>query len=456
MNNEENINDSIEKLSNYSIVDGSMNCNINRNSFTIEKAKDSYCGKCGNKMDIKNIYCNYCGENLEKVKHKKISIKSNNVKDFNYKDILSSFNLRKCFMTSLLSLVVLLIFSFIIKITLIGSSGQVGELINPLHILLFSNLGTLDVFVSSMMNSSSVSNINLGLFILLILPVISLIIGYKVCLKNDNISMGNHIKNSIAVGVIYTFILCILAKISQTQLNLSSGFGEYGYSVNYGFTISSILIKGFLIGFISILLIGLKKEYVKDNLYIGILKIVPKVLGMGYILTLVILVIIYLSKVNYLGQMGLTSYINQSNIVVVLSQLGIYMWAFANLIPINIGNGSLSINTLIGSNASFDVLLILGALIAISALIFIILGCKLESKYKNQGIKPVLIFSILYAVAMGIVGLFTILYVSEDITSITSILTSINMGFNIIIGMIASFVYSFTMTLIGFKLNIFN
>ncbi|MEG1410239.1 MAG: hypothetical protein RSD36_10410 [Terrisporobacter sp.] len=456
MNNEENINDSIEKLSNYSIVDGSMNCNINRNSFTIEKAKDSYCGKCGNKMDIKNIYCNYCGENLEKVKHKKISIKSNNVKDFNYKDILSSFNLRKCFMTSLLSLVVLLIFSFIIKITLIGSSGQVGEFINPLHILMFSNLGTLDVFVSSMMNSSSVSNINLGLFILLILPVISLIIGYKVCLKNDNISMGNHIKNSIAVGVIYTFILCILAKISQTQLNLSSGFGEYGYSVNYGFTISSILIKGFLIGFISILLIGLKKEYVKDNLYIGILKIVPKVLGMGYILTLVILVIIYLSKVNYLGQMGLTSYINQSNIVVVLSQLGIYMWAFANLIPINIGNGSLSINTLIGSNASFDVLLILGALIAISALIFIILGCKLESKYKNQGIKPVLIFSILYAVAMGIVGLFTILYVSEDITSITSILTSINMGFNIIIGMIASFVYSFTMTLIGFKLNIFN
>ena len=67
-----------------------------------------------------------------------------------------------------------------------------------------------------------------------------------------------------------------------------------------------------------------------------------------------------------------------------------------------------------------------------------------------------LIFSICYGVAMGTLGLFSLLYVNDSATSIITILDRMEMGFNPIVSMTVSFIYSFIVTLIGFKLNIFN
>lgn len=441
---------------NYSVVDGNMDLNINKELLTIERTKDLYCGKCGNKMDISNIYCNHCGSDLEKAKSKKMNMKNRDITDINYKDIISNFSLRKSFMTSISALSILLIISYVIKLTLIGSNGQISELINPLHILLFSNNGTMEMYMSSMVESGSIANVSLGLLLLLILPIFSLGISYNLCLKKDNISLKNHVRNSVMVGIFYGLILCIIAKISELNINVSPEFGQFGYSMYYGFTMSSVSIKGFLIGFITILLIGLKKEYCENNYYIYIISKIPKVFIIGYLVSLGLLSIMHFVNIDYLSQMGLLSYLTKSNIIVVLSQFAIYIWAFANMIPINIGNLTLSFSSIINSNVSFDIQLILGAFIAISALIFIMIGCKLDEKYREEGLKPVIVFSMFYSLFMGIVGLFTMIYIGEQATTIINTLQPMHIGFNFIISIITSFVYSFVMTFVGFKLNIFN
>ena len=57
---------------------------------------------------------------------------------------------------------------------------------------------------------------------------------------------------------------------------------------------------------------------------------------------------------------------------------------------------------------------------------------------------------------MGVIGLVSTIYIGDNAASMLSSLSSMQMGFNFIIGMVISFVYSLIMTLIGYKLNIFN
>lgn len=441
--------------SNYSKIDGTMNSSINSNSFTIEKQKDSFCGKCGNKIEDGIIYCKYCGESLEKVRSKNINFKNNGNDNLKMKEVLSSFSLSKCIISAALSIVILFALSLIAKFTLLKSNSNFNDLINPLHIMLLSNFGSIEVYRNTFM-SINVASMNIGLIALILLPITSLVISYRVILKDENISLENHVKNSLGVGIIYGLILAIISKLSQINLNLSSGLGQYNYSINYGINMASVLFKGFIIGFLVILFLGLKKEYEENNIYVGALRLIPKVLGIGYILTLVVFVVMYFANINYLTDFGVSSYNSKVGVGLVISQLAFYIWSFANFIPTTVGSNTLSVVTLLRSKISFDVLLILGAFMALSILIFIIVGCKLESKYKDKGIKSVLIFSIFYAIIMGILGLLTLLYISDAASPIVSNIGSMQMGFNMIVGVITSFIYSFITTLIGFKLNISN
>ena len=147
-------------------------------------------------------------------------------------------------------------------------------------------------------------------------------------------------------------------------------------------------------------------------------KIALKTIIIGYVLVLIIATILYFANVNYIFDLGLNSYIGDISLGVVLSQLAIYLWAFSNLIPVSLGSGSLSILSLFNSNISLDLMLLLGAMIALSALIFIIVGCKLESKYKSKNIKPVVIFSGCYAVIIAVIGTLTTIYIGDNAASI--------------------------------------
>ena len=456
MNIKENLIEN--KFSNYSKEDGSLHIKKNINYLTIEKNNNTYCSKCENLVDEKDIYCKNCGEILENVKSKREKFINQEGEKANFKNIASSFNLVSGFKTSISALGILFVFSLIIKVLLIGENNQISELINPIHIMLFSNLASMDIYMSLFMNSAQ-SSVNFGFLILLILPIISFILPYRIFMKKNNISLISHVKNSLVVGIIYSLLLVVLSRMSQMQVSLSNGlnmFNTYSYGIYLGFNMISVLFKGFIIGFISVFFVGLKKEYEKENRVVNIIKIALKTLLIGYILTLIILLSLHFANINYIYELELNNYTSATSLGFVLSQLAIYLWAFANFIPINLGMKTVSILSLFNSNLSLDLILLLVSLIALSSLVFIIIGCKLESKYKSKDIKPVIIFSGFYAVIMGVIGLLTTIYVGDNAASMLNSLSAMQMGFNFVIAMIISFVYSLIMTLIGYKLNIFN
>ena len=437
MEMEENIIEN--KYCNYSKKDGKINARKNNNYFTIEKENINYCPKCESLVNKKDIYCKNCGQILENVKSKREKFINQQEERSNLNNIISSFDLITGLKTSVVALVILYIFSVIIKLLIVGGNDQISQLINPVHIMLFGNMATVDIIMS-----------------LLILPVVSFILSYRLFMKKRNTSFLIHLKNSLSVALIYALLLVVLAKFSQVEVSLSSGFGQYGYGIYLGFSTISTFIKGFIIGFISILFMGLKKEYEKENSIVYAIKLSLKVILGGYVLTLIILSLLNFANINYIYELGLNNYISNTSMAVVLSQIAVYLWAFSNLIPVHIGSMTISLISLFKSSLSLDITLLLGALIALSALIFIIVGCKLESKYKSKDIKPVVIFSASYAAIMGAIGLLTTLYIGDNAASMLSSISAIQMGFNFIMGIIMSFVYSFVMTLVGYKLNIFN
>ena len=443
MNTNENSNE--HKYNNYSKEDGSLKIKENINYITLEKENINNCSVCGYKTSKKDIYCKNCGQILQSIKIKGEKVKS--------KDIAHNFNLINNLKTAGLSIGILFVLSLVIKFVIIGNNNQISQLINPLHIMLLTNLANINIFMSLFMNSTQ-SSINFGLLILLILPIISLLLSYEIFMKKENNSFIYHIKNSLIVAMIYAIILWIIGVISQVQINLSSGFNQYG--ILFGFNTISVLFKSFIISFIFILFIGMKKEYTKENMICDLFKIAIKTIFIGYVLILIILVALYFANINYIVELGLSSYKRDLHIGIILSQLAIYLWSAANLIPVSIGSNSISIMSLFNSNISMDLALILGSIIALSALIFIIIGSKLESKYKNSNIKPIVIFSGLYAIIIGIIGFMTIIYINNNAVYILNSLSAIKMGFNCIIGIIISFIYSLTMTLVGYKLNTFN
>lgn len=453
MNMEESLNKS--KYNNYSKEDGSLNIKENINYFTIEKDNYTNCPKCESEVSREDIYCNNCGEILENIKSKREKFINQQGEKTKFKDIASSFDLINGLKASGLAIVILFVLSLIIKVILVGNNNQISELINPLHIMLFSNLANVNIFMSLFMNSAH-SSVNFGFLILLILPIVSFMLPYRMFMKKRNISFITHVKNSLGVAIIYAIILCVISKVSQIEVSLSNGFNQYGYGIFFSFSTFNVLFKGFIIGFILVLFMGLKKEYEKENMIAGVLKIALKTIFIGYILVLIIAAILYFANVNYIFDLGLNSYIGDISLGVVLSQLAIYLLAFSNLIPVSLGSGSLSILSLFNSNISLDLMLLLGAMIALSALIFIIVGCKLESKYKSKNIKPVIIFSGCYAVIIAVIGSLTTIYIGDNVASMLTSLSAIQMGFNFITGMIISFIYSLIITLTGYKLNIFN
>ncbi|WP_455540151.1 zinc ribbon domain-containing protein [Terrisporobacter sp.] len=446
---------SSNKYSNYSKKDGSLNKKSNFNYFTLERNKKIHCPKCENLVSDNDIYCKNCGEILENIRSKRERFINQEGEKTKFKDIIRSFDLSNCLKVSISSLGILFALSLIMKILFIGIDNQISQILNPLYIMLFSNFASLNIFMSLFMNSAQ-SSVNFGFLIIMLLPIASFIIPYKLFMKKTNTSFMTHVKNSLGVAIIYALILVLLAKVSQAQLSLSNDFRQYGYRIYLGFSTWSVLIKGFAIGFISILFMGIKKEYEKESMIATTLKFAFKTIAIGYILVLILILLLNLININYISDLGLSSYTGDLSLGIILSQLAAYLWAFANFIPIDFGIGTISILSLFKSSISLDLMLVLGSLIALSALILIVVGCKLNNKYKTNDIKPVIMFSVFYAAIMGVIGLLTVIYVGENVVSMLSSISSIQMGFNFIIGMVISFVYSLIMTLIGYKLNTFN
>lgn len=420
-----------ENTYNYSKYDGSYLKEVEVNSYKIEKIKLDTCEKCGLENNNSSLYCKDCGSELYIVTDEKGAKQSK----FEIKDTLK---------VSLASIITLFIIASLYKVFIFKTGTELNELLSPVHILLGMNLGEISIFTTSAF-SSATADIKLGLVIMVVLPMIIIGVFNILFIKKGNRNISSVLKNASLVGITYGCVLGAFSILSKNRVNTGDMFMYTGALV-YGFKLISTVLNGFMIGFISSFTVGIFK--LKDkSMNLELIKLSYKAIGIGILLTTIILGILSYYSKSYIHDLGLYSYVNRVSMPVVIIQLAVYIWAFANLIPVTIGNISLSILGLTNSNLFFDTKLILIAILCMSALIFIIIGNKLKSSYSEDGLKIVKQFSISYSLIMGIMAILSAIIVTGNGIS------SLTIGFEFIIAIIVSYIYSFIFTLAGYKLS---
>ena len=232
---------------------------------------------------------------------------------------------------------------------------------------------------------------------------------------------------------------------------------NYGLAVSYRYNILELFLNGFILGFISTYLIGYKKKYFGQNIYLDILKKAINTILILYIAVFVILLGISIVDNSYLYELGLYNYSRNTTFFFILSQLASYILAFANIVPTTIGSNKLSILSIINGDLLFDTKLMLISIIFLSLLVLILTGYNLRKKFKNSSSNIVLIFSICYSIIITILSSFSVIYVGGNmpLLQMNSYLGNIFMGSGIFTALIISFIYSYIILKIGYTLSDF-
>ena len=89
-------------------------------------------------------------------------------------------------------------------------------------------------------------------------------------------------------------------------------------------------------------------------MYLGIFKQVVNTVFLGYFIVFVLLVLGYFIGLSYVYEFGISGSISNINIFVVISQLAAYIWGFANLNPVTIGNQNLFLTNIFSTSLSID------------------------------------------------------------------------------------------------------
>ena len=411
---------------NYSTEDGKNAQDILRDKITLKQK--SVCGHCETENN-EGLYCKSCGKSLDEVETSK---KGKIIKAF-------KGDIKPILLTSVTSVAILFLISLGLKLLMSFNLGELINFINPLHIILGINLGTINLNASTMMNSGSVS-IHLGVLLIGLIPLFALLLSSVIFIKNKNAQDILH--NSVGVGATYGLMLVIISIFSSTSSSISQ-------MINYGLAVS------FILGFISTYLIGYKKKYFGQNIYLDILKKSINTILILYIAVFVILLGISIVDNSYLYELGLYNY--SRNTTFILSQLASYILTFANIVPTTIGSNKLSILSIINGDLLFDTKLMLISIIFLSLLVLILTGYNLRKKFKNSSSNIVLIFSICYSIIITILSSFSVIYVGGNmpLLQMNSYLGNIFMGSGIFTTLIISFIYSYIILKIGYTLSDF-
>ena len=413
---------------NYSTEDGKNAQDILRDRITLgEKSICDYCETENNK----GLYCKSCGASLDEAKivEKKRSIKAFKV------------DIKPILLTSVTSVATLFLISLGLKLLMSFNLGELINFINSLHIILGINLGTINLNLSTMMNSGSVI-MHLGVLVIALIPLLVLSLYNVIFIKNKNTQ--DLLYNSVGVGATYGLMLVIISIFSSTSSSISQMM-NYGISVAYSYKILELFSNGFILGFISTYLIGYKKKYFGQNIYLDILKKAINSILILYVVIFIILLGLSIVDNSYLYELGVYNY--SRNNAFILSQLASYILTFANIVPTTIGSNKLL----------FDTKLMLIAIILLSLLVLILTGYNLKKKFKNSSANIVLIFSICYSIIIAILSSFSAIYIGGNISLLQMNNYSGNtfMGSGIFTTLIISFIYSYIIVKIGYTLSDF-
>ena len=439
---------------NYCKENGKSIKKAKNKNFILKKKEALICQVCETENNANSNYCKSCGSTLSEITQTSYSYEGE--KNTSYvKNISSSMNIKKVLLTSFSSILILFLMSLIFKGAMSTSFEEFGSLINPVHIMLGLNLGYVDITSSNLLNSGYMSA-HLGIIILLVLPIISIGTSNILFMRKENKSSKSSLINALGVGFVYAMILGVLSSFSKIGTNSQELF-RYGMMMEANYTFSSIFINGFIIAFLTTYLIGFKKKYESESMTLTILKKSIKTIFIGVLVVFLVLIAVTLSDSSYLYELGMYGYVNDLSIGLIVSQLAVYMWGFANFVPLVISTNTVSIFNLLSSDLFLDTKLIFIIMITISSLVILVNGCNLKRKYKSGNIKVVLMFSLFYALIMGALALFSSIFIGGNVSllDMNSYQGNIMLGLPVLTTIIRAFLYSFIVSWLGYKLYVF-
>lgn len=434
---------------NYCKIDGHC-INTDGNS-EIKIIHENACNDCGEVNKGENIYCNICGNKLsvlEQVEKNKYNMKDlyekGNTID-NIKSYINGIDLKKKAIPAIVSMILLIIIAIFIKLLISIMGLNINKYINIFSIVLGLNLVPMNLVSSSVIGVGNV-DISLGLLIYLVIPFICIGISNIILIKKDYIKENEIFKSVFTISIIYGLLLGFISFLGKEFITVNVN-EYYSMSIVIKYSFLKSVINGMIISILPTYIVLLSKTKTKLKKF-KIINRVLKTIGLIYLSILVILVMSLIFNNTYGVSGSISKFIN-------ITQVGAYILQIVNLIPIVVLNTIISIFTIsdisIYLNENFK--LFIYAMILLTIIILMITGYDIKSKFKNK--KVIKYFCMCYSMIIG-----SIIYLSKINTSGSLSLLELQnyetysyVGSSVVVGVIIAFLYSYIVTLLGYKLN---
>lgn len=326
---------------------------------------------------------------------------------------------KKSLKVSLIAFLIMLVISVgIATIRTFGLGGMIR--VNVFSVLLALHL--IDMKIRGMMLFSA-TTVNIGIVIVLLLPIIVLSISNFIVYRRKFENMRDCIYESVKIAFIYGMILAVVSIFSKIRINMGMdsmfGFGMNN-STTIGYKMISSFANGFIISFLTSIVLNWKKEFRGESYLTDVISDGFKVFLKMVAIVLIVTSIVTFTKNYSLSDFGISNYSKGAFVIVYILQIASYLIAIASGGAVNIGNNSdyLSIFSIFNSSVFTDTRLLIAILFSIFALIMIFEGANIYKNYRFENKKTVIHFSIIYAFLVGLVAKFSSIALSTSSSQI--------------------------------------
>ena len=315
-----------------------------------------------------------------------------------------------------IAFVILLIVSIIASSVRRQFLGGIGN-VNMFSILLGLNLIGVRIRSNGMMMFSS-STINIGVIVLLLIPILALVVANLFIYRRKIESIDRCIIEALKVGFVYGLLLAITSMFSTTRINLGMG-NIFGFGNNYiaiGYKFFPAFGNGFLIAFLTSVILNYRKEFHGEYYTTDIISDAVREFFKLSLIILVITVIVVFTKNSTLYDFGLSDYSKGGAVIAYIMQMAAYLITIATGGIVHIGDSSsMSIFSIFNSATFTDTKLFIRIIFCVFAIAMIFVGANIYRNYRFENRKTVLHFSIAFGFLVGLVAKFSAISISGSV-----------------------------------------
>lgn len=286
--------------------------------------------------------------------------------------------------------------------------------INMFSILLGLNLVGVRIRSNGMMMFSS-STINIGIIILLLIPILALVVANIFIYRRKIETIDRCVVEALKVGFMYGLLLAITSIFSTTRINLGMG-NMFGFGNSYiaiGYKFFPAFGNGFLIAFLTSVILNYKKEFQGEYYTTDIVSDAVKAFLKLSLIIVVVTAIVVFTKNSSLYDFGLSDYSKGATVIAYIMQIAAYLITIATGGIVHVGEASsVSIFSIFNSATFTDTKLLIRIVFCVFAITMIFVGGNIYRNYRFENRKTVLHFSIVFGFLVGLVAKFSAISIS--------------------------------------------